>query len=72
MWDLIGVISCLPVSGGIGSSQKGNLRFPDQAAAFRAGDIRRSRLPATAFESNEPHRATQHGFAHLVDSSIHL
>jgi hypothetical protein len=32
---LIGVISCLPVSGGNGSSQKGNLRFPGQAAAFR-------------------------------------
>ena len=25
--DLIGVISCLPVSGGIGSSQKDNLRL---------------------------------------------
>jgi hypothetical protein len=31
--DLIEVFS-LPVSGGIGSSQKGNLRFLDQAAAF--------------------------------------
>ncbi len=39
----------LPISGGIGSSQKGNLRFPGQPVALWAGAaLDGSTLPATA------------------------